>query len=416
MSARPRRWSHPGSSRLPVLVWGCAIASVASIVTGCDWREPADLSAGLPVDSVRVVPGPEITWQEEPLYVVGAPEPGGTEVRTPLYLVRDARLRSDSGLVIVQRSVQSLLVFDRDGALRGRVGGDGDGPGEFRRVRSAALLEEDSILAWDAGLRRISVFDRSGELSEVMSLVDGTSRDGMYPLDLYMMGAETIVTVSQRRDRRRWGSGLYRDEHRIQFLDRRGEEIGVVPRIQGLEWYRDEIGSVVFYSYRLRAAGTHQGFFVGDGRGTQLTKFGVTGEPGRVLQLPIEREALSSAELSARLQEWVNETYPPERRTSALRRHEAAVSASGVDSVSAFIDLLSGRDGRLWLKVSGRRPDEPERWLVVDPETNEARWVRGHPGWTVLDATRGLVAALREDAYGVESVGVFELQSAERGR
>lgn len=154
----PRR----GSSRYLLLASALSLAVVA---TGCGRGAPAYLDADLQVDTVTTAVGPEITWEAEPLFVVGAGDPAGGEVDHPLHLVRGARIRSDSGLVIVQQSVQSLLVFDSDGVLRERVGGDGDGPGEFRRVRSAALLDGDSILAWGAGSKRVSLFDRAGELS-----------------------------------------------------------------------------------------------------------------------------------------------------------------------------------------------------------------------------------------------------------
>ena len=239
------------------------------------------------------IPGTEITWQGEPLFVVGATDAGGREVGPPLYIVRGARIRSDSGLVIVQHSVQSLLVFERDGVLRETVGADGDGPGEFRRVRSVTLLAEDSMLAWDYGLKRISVFDRSRELSEVISLTDMIRRAGSR-LNLHMVGTETIVTVSTPRGTSAYlgRPGLSRDEHTVQFLDRQGREVGMIDRIQGWEMYRGERSIAVPYSYRLHAAGGHRELFAGDGRGQHLTQFAITGEPAKRLQLPIEREAL----------------------------------------------------------------------------------------------------------------------------
>ena len=51
-----------------------------------------------------------------------------------------------------------ITVLGSDGALLGRLGRDGAGPGEFRNVLGITMLPGDSLFVFDQGLSRVSVF------------------------------------------------------------------------------------------------------------------------------------------------------------------------------------------------------------------------------------------------------------------
>jgi hypothetical protein len=89
-SSRRPQPPHLGPSR--VLAWMWAVASLA---TGCDLGGDVHSDSGLPVDSVTVAHGPEMTWDAEPLFVVGAADRGRGEVGAALHLVSSALIRSD---------------------------------------------------------------------------------------------------------------------------------------------------------------------------------------------------------------------------------------------------------------------------------------------------------------------------------
>jgi hypothetical protein len=55
----------------------------------------------------------------------------------------------------------SILVFHSDGRFARRIGAKGDGPGEFRRIATAAI-RGDSLFVLDMGLRRLSVLTLDG--------------------------------------------------------------------------------------------------------------------------------------------------------------------------------------------------------------------------------------------------------------
>ncbi len=60
-------------------------------------------------------------------------------------------------------------VFDRQGELLFTVGGTGDGPGEFRNIRSL-FRKGDSLWVHDLGRNRVAVFDAHGEFARSFEL------------------------------------------------------------------------------------------------------------------------------------------------------------------------------------------------------------------------------------------------------
>ena len=64
--------------------------------------------------------------------------------------------------MVLDGGSQELRFFDGNGAFRFASGGKGEGPGEFRGLVWVRRFGADSLWAYDASLRRISVFDVNG--------------------------------------------------------------------------------------------------------------------------------------------------------------------------------------------------------------------------------------------------------------
>lgn len=64
-------------------------------------------------------------------------------------------------VVVAERSTATLRYYDTSGANLGRVGGKGDGPGEFSRLRCVQRVGR-SLFAYDLDLNRVSKLDRDG--------------------------------------------------------------------------------------------------------------------------------------------------------------------------------------------------------------------------------------------------------------
>ena len=103
-----------------------------------------------------------------------------------LHRAQSSVLLGDGRIVVANAGSQELRFFDSEGLYLSAVGGDGEGPGEFRfptRVRRAG---QDSLLVWDQRLQRVSFFDLEGTYlgSERMA----PTPEVMFPGDEWLLG------------------------------------------------------------------------------------------------------------------------------------------------------------------------------------------------------------------------------------
>ena len=77
--------------------------------------------------------------------------------------VRDVVITSDGSLIVLDFLSKDIRLFDSDGVLLVRTGRAGRGPGEFDWPQSLELLTPDSLLVFDVGNRRLSVYEITPE-------------------------------------------------------------------------------------------------------------------------------------------------------------------------------------------------------------------------------------------------------------
>lgn len=163
---------------------------------------------------------PGFTVDSTPLFTIGEPE-------VQLYRVSVARFQSDGGVVIANTGSNELLLFDARGGFRARAGGDGQGPGEFRRLSQLAIGPADSLIAYDERSRRISVFDPLGTLPRVFSLPAADTLGRVTDVGTLETG-DIIVALHRRAP----GTGLVRDSLIVAVFSRTGKlsyQVGTFP-------------------------------------------------------------------------------------------------------------------------------------------------------------------------------------------
>ncbi|GIW50969.1 MAG: hypothetical protein KatS3mg081_0324 [Gemmatimonadales bacterium] len=74
-------------------------------------------------------------------------------------------LDSRANIYVVDRSRAQVLVFDSAGNFRAAIGRKGRGPGEFVSPINLAIGPGDSVLVFDQGVRRMSLFDPAGRFA-----------------------------------------------------------------------------------------------------------------------------------------------------------------------------------------------------------------------------------------------------------
>lgn len=137
---------------------------------------------------VRIVENPihalALDWflESEPAVQIG-----GTDVGElyELYAVRSAARLLDGRIVIANGGTQELRFYSPDGGYLNSAGGEGEGPGEFRRMGWMQRLAGDSLFVHDYGLRRISVFSGGGEFVRSIRLESTPDLPFASPIGVY---------------------------------------------------------------------------------------------------------------------------------------------------------------------------------------------------------------------------------------
>lgn len=131
---------------------------------------------------------------------IGAPQPGlgwdslfsgGQEVPIDVtgkeaVAIDGLEVNPRGDLVIPDPRNDRILFLDHQGHLIRRVGGKGEGPGQFTSLRSAALDADENLVAFDQVAKRVSIFaapeysfSGSFDMDPVLASITGLASEGM---------------------------------------------------------------------------------------------------------------------------------------------------------------------------------------------------------------------------------------------
>ena len=181
------------------------LPGLSVLVMGCRGGEAGE---GVLDQAQSSTEGPGEVWTlpEIPLLEIGVRE--GDEPYQ-LHQARGSVLLDDGRIVVANAGSQELRFFDSEGRYLKAVGGDGEGPGEFRFPGRVRRIGEDSLLVWDQRLQRVSFFDAEGGYL-------GSDRvtptpEIMFPGDEWLLGSfwiDSPVRPSAREPIRRAAQGI----------------------------------------------------------------------------------------------------------------------------------------------------------------------------------------------------------------
>jgi hypothetical protein len=225
---------HPSAISL-----GSTVLFIGSmgVVSACSGPDNGDLYTVHDSLGITVVESRGPAWEEgegwsfspEPSLQIG--ERDGEDAFQFFGVTGGTRL-PDGRLVILNSGTRTIRVFSAEGGFLAEFGGQGDGPGEFRRLSAVHHLGGDTLLVWDSGRPAFSLFKASGAflgsttlappgsepLSEVIPLPDGR-----------VMATTYAGPLTQGGDR---GVGIHRDMAPVLVFDRAGavlDTLGVYP-------------------------------------------------------------------------------------------------------------------------------------------------------------------------------------------
>lgn len=156
------------------------VVGLLLVASGCKWRSSDEIAVSVSDSSgVSIVQVPPLdVWPRagaigvEPVAIFGGAAAGELgEFVGGSYWFPIARL-SDGSRIIGDRN--RILSFRGDGSLAGVQGRSGEGPGEYRDIRTLCVIGRDSILVVDDGLRRATLI---GSWGQAPAAVLATSRE-----------------------------------------------------------------------------------------------------------------------------------------------------------------------------------------------------------------------------------------------
>jgi hypothetical protein len=326
-----------------------------------------------------------------------------------LFRVTGAVRLPDGRLVIANSGTQELRFYDATGVHLRTVGRQGGGPGEFEWVGWMARYGADSLIAWDSRLRRISVFDRSGDFQRNENLEDQTYfadfafSDGTLiarEMVMMMMGGDgdEIIEGSQRRT--------------VQYASfaPTGERLGDMGPFPEDEYWIDVEEHMhrwlrVFGGRTVRALADSI-FWVGTGRTYTLNGYDRNGRLVRQVRNLTHKPA---PVIAGDVTQWVEETMAGMESGMADHMRSFFESIPPPEMMPPYDDLVVDTEGNLWVERYQRPGESQHVWTVFDPEGQMLGAVDVPGGVSVLEIGNDYVLGQWQDEFDIEQVHLYRL-------
>ncbi len=272
----------------------------------------------------------------------------------------DVDVTSEGNIAVADWQANNIKVLRPDGLLIDTLGGSGEGPGEFQRLRSLHVARGDTLYAYDARQSRLTVFSPTSPYR--VSRLISVSREEGYVSQLFVSEGPLVG---------RYGSGFSPqndDVHRPApstvrivaedgspgdslFQAKRGKR--VISEVEG----GFQIRSIPFRRTTQVDNGPNSRLYHGWTDSLHIQAHTTEGAAEVVASIPTDPVPITEADRDSVLSEIDDET-------------RSIVSSALPDTKPAFTDLLVGEEGHLWVERPVETPDaEMTTWWMLDPET-----------------------------------------------
>jgi hypothetical protein len=331
----------------------------------------------------------------------------GTGPAHEFFIVSDVLRLRDGRLVVSDVGSSQVRFYAPDGQFIGATGRSGDGPGEFRNVRTLSRMRGDSIAAYDVRLNRLTVMDSNGVVGRVVSLGSAFARARHLRAlgDSTFLGLVDSFSGTARR-------GRYRIPYAVVRLSATGTVMDTVTHISGREGFATEaVDGPLPFRKEGHLAIQGQDFVVGSADSLMFDRYMLSGRhvqrtavPGYDLQLTPEQ--VDSVRLTL---------YPASERPPPPPSVVDFIEAVEIsDSRPAYSRLLLDAAGYVWAaQFHGQTQAESViEWEIFSPEGDWLGAMRTPAGFDVLQIGADYIVGVRRDDVDMEHVEVRYLNRA----
>jgi hypothetical protein len=331
-----------------------------------------------------------------------------------LHQVNGAVRLSDGSLIVANGGSAQLYRYDPNGRFLGAIGRAGDGPGEFQAVNWVGRIAGDTLVVWDRGLDRVSLFAPSGEyvrevrpvLSEnPMALeVKGALADGRL---LMARGASFIPAGAT--------AGTQRQPITGWLIDRSGREVrsfgpfpGEAVHLQeGADGKSMSRTPIPFGASTIFASG-RDAIYIADSDAFAVRVYSADGTLIRIVRGPHPHLPVLAEDVHAYVEARVEDAPPIQWIRDGIRASFAKVQPP--DSLPAVRSIELDQDDQMWIELARHESAAESRWDVFTREGALLGEVTLPGALQVFEIGRDYIIGRDRDDLGVERVRVLKLR------
>lgn len=369
---------------------GAALLLLCGVVACGDGESGTPLVVQRDSAGVRIVEAMRSLWGDSSLWRVD-PDPvvdltlSGTGPAHEFYGAGSMKQRPDGSLMIADGGSREVRVFSAAGEFQASFGGEGDGPGEFRRLRRIENAG-DTLLAY--GDARVTV--AAPDLSVVR-----TFRVDRFTTDLHYLDGGAVLPELNRPLLPQAGlTGLVWRPEPLVLFDLRGTLIDSIGETRGHEVYvsrEGEYRTVAPLFGRVSRIAVHgRRILRGSSETMQVEELDMSGNLVGILRIPGYPLDLGDATIAAERAAILDGVPPGNFFRGVLEEAPASRTRP------AFADILVDPSGAVWLELhrGESEQDRPEEWLVLDADGTWLGTVRIPDRFTVSDITMDAVLGI----------------------
>jgi hypothetical protein len=357
--------------------------------------------------------GVENAWHlsDEPLADIGGLE---GDPDHELYRVSNAVRLSDGRIVIGNSGTNEVRFYDESGVHLLDVGGEGEGPGEFRSILWVSLYRGDSVAAYDMRQSRVSVFDSAGRLARTVQVpgmdVSGRGRAHGVFADGSVLVAAMSNTPPDAEDE------AFRQEEPLYTVSPEGEFGDSLCAYPGTETFLHSAGSsssgptMVFFGSPMFGRSTDYGiygerFYVASNDTYEIRIHGQDAELQAIVRKQHDQVAVTDADIAA-LREEQLDRGPTEVRDAWI---DVVESTPIRETMPAYRGIMLDRIGNLWVEEYRRPGDDVPRWTVFSAEGELLGTMSVPERFVIRDIGDDYMLGTWTDDLEIEHVRMYEL-------
>lgn len=323
--------------------------------------------------------------------------------------ITDARMTADGSVVVADGGQSVIRVFDQDGKFLAQMGREGQGPGEFSRLKTIWVVPPDTIGAWDPGNARVTYFTMDGRLTRSAQLSPplGSAKAGTPDVFVAEFGDGSFAVGIYRAGGIKVGPGTP-DSISIEQFGLDGAFQRHIGEVDGLTRFGR---TPIPFSPHPDFAQHGDSVYFTDGMAGRVEVWSSERSGARTMELPIEAPEMEGA--------W-------KQLESTLQAQDASMwlgllpDMPREEPIPSILGLLVDSAGRLWTKkydpatdalwLSGGRARGGE-WSVMSPGGTPVATVQVPHGLALLQVTGDRMLTLSADTLGVERVEVHMIHA-----